>query len=132
MVRERVAVRAILDFDGKVLLGKRGRGDGQGKYALLGGKPDEGETPDEAVIREVKEESGLDFVNPVLFTEETNDKTKPGEFWHTLYYLGQVLGQLNLKEDEVEGVIYVGRDDLPNVDIAFTHRDILKQYFDSR
>jgi ADP-ribose pyrophosphatase YjhB (NUDIX family) len=73
-------VRAILVFDGKVLLGKRGRGDGQGLYALLGGKPDEGETPEQAVVREVKEESGLDFVNPVLFTDETNDKTKPGEF----------------------------------------------------
>lgn len=131
MGSERVATRAILVFEGKVLLGKRGRGDGQGKYALIGGKPDEGETPEEAVVREVKEEVGLDFINPKLFMEETNDKTKPGEFWHTLYYLGEVLGVLGLKKDEVEEVICVGRADLPHTEIAYTHKEVLEKYFES-
>lgn len=83
------------------------------------------------MVREVKEESGLEFVNPRLFMEETNDKTKRGEFWHTLYYLGKVLGKLKLKTDEVEEVIYVGREDLQGVEIAFTHREVLKKYFES-
>lgn len=38
----------------------------KGKYNGLGGKLAPGETPEECVIREVKEESGLDIVNPVL------------------------------------------------------------------
>ncbi len=113
-------------------MGKRVSGDEQGKYALIGGKPDAGETPEQAVVGEVQEEVGLEFVDPRLFTEETNDKTKLGEFWHTLYYLGKVSGQLNLKADEVENVIYVGKKDLPSTDIAFTHKEVLEKYFEAK
>ena len=42
---EQVAVRAIILVNhNKVLLGKRARGIGVGQYALIGGKPDEGES----------------------------------------------------------------------------------------
>jgi 8-oxo-dGTP diphosphatase len=37
-----------------------------GKWNGLGGKFESGETPEECVIREVKEESGLDIRNPKL------------------------------------------------------------------
>ena len=37
-----------------------------GKWNGLGGKFESGETPEECVIREVKEESGLDIHNPKL------------------------------------------------------------------
>lgn len=38
----------------------------EGKWNGLGGKFEQGETPEECVIREVKEESGLLIVNPRL------------------------------------------------------------------
>lgn len=38
----------------------------QGKWNGLGGKMEPGESPEECVIREVKEESGLDIRNPRL------------------------------------------------------------------
>ena len=38
----------------------------EGKWNGLGGKFEQGETPEECVIREVKEESGLLLVNPKL------------------------------------------------------------------
>lgn len=38
----------------------------QGKWNGLGGKLEAGETPEECVIREVKEESGLQILNPRL------------------------------------------------------------------
>ena len=38
----------------------------KGKWNGLGGKFEAGETPEECVIREVKEESGLDIINPKL------------------------------------------------------------------
>ena len=38
----------------------------EGKWNGLGGKLEDGESPEECVIREVKEESGLDITNPTL------------------------------------------------------------------
>jgi len=38
----------------------------EGKWVGLGGKMEQGESPEECVIREVKEESGLDIINPEL------------------------------------------------------------------
>ncbi|XP_022706398.1 7,8-dihydro-8-oxoguanine triphosphatase-like isoform X2 [Varroa jacobsoni] len=44
----------------KVLLGMKKRGFGAGKWNGFGGKVDPGETIDQAAIRELKEESGLE------------------------------------------------------------------------
>ncbi len=61
----RKAVRAIIVKDDQLLVMNRNK-FGQIYFTLLGGKIDLGETPEQAVIREVKEESGLDIKNPQL------------------------------------------------------------------
>ncbi|HEY4715340.1 MAG TPA: 8-oxo-dGTP diphosphatase [Candidatus Paceibacterota bacterium] len=44
----------------KVLLGMKKRGFGAGRWNGFGGKPNEGETIEEAALRELKEEAGLE------------------------------------------------------------------------
>jgi len=55
-----VGVGAIAICDGKILLVKRGSKPGRGKWTVPGGLVEVGETVQETVVREVKEESGLD------------------------------------------------------------------------
>ena len=56
----RVAVGALIfDASGRVLLVKRGRSPSRGRWSIPGGKVDWGETLQEAVRREVVEETGL-------------------------------------------------------------------------
>lgn len=130
---ERIAVRAILlNKEGKVLVGKRADGIGKGQWALIGGKPDDGESNEAAVIRETKEEVGLDFNNPIYFTQELNDNVKPGQYWRTTYYYGTAFGELKLKSDEIEEARYVGREDLANLDFAFGHDKILEDFFERK
>ncbi|HET7098761.1 MAG TPA: NUDIX domain-containing protein [Patescibacteria group bacterium] len=128
---EKIATRAIIVINNKVLLGKRGGGGGEGQFALIGGKPDGKETPAEAVVREVQEETGLIFTNPILFFESKNSQTIPGQTWHTFYFLGETSGELNLKKDEVPEVVYVNENNLKSIDIAFDHREILIRFFAS-
>jgi mutator protein MutT len=64
MTKQLVVVLAIVrDRAGRYLLGRRNEPEIPAiheKWNLLGGKLEYGETPEEAVVREVKEESGLE------------------------------------------------------------------------
>jgi len=126
----RIAVRAIiLDNNGNVLIGKRANKLGKNQWALIGGKPDSGESPEQAVVREVKEEIGVIFENPILWKVEQNDVTIPGELWRTSYFLGKITGKIVLKQDEILEIKYVSQQDLTNFDITFGHDQILREFF---
>lgn len=62
-VRFHITVKGIVVFQNKVLLMKRSRpsSDGLGYWELPGGGLEYGETPNEALLRELKEETGLDI-----------------------------------------------------------------------
>lgn len=58
--RVRVGVGCVVWRDGKVLMGKRiGGKHGDGEYSFPGGKPDGGESPQDAALRELYEETAL-------------------------------------------------------------------------
>jgi len=67
--------RGVILDDGKVLLLKRSDAvhHHPAHWQVPGGKIEEGETPEDAVIREVVEEVGLSFTPAgILFTSETH------------------------------------------------------------
>jgi 8-oxo-dGTP diphosphatase len=56
-----VVAAALIDQDGKILLQKRPSGKAMaGLWEFPGGKLEEGETPREALVRELHEELGID------------------------------------------------------------------------
>jgi len=59
-----VGVGAVLICDGKILLEKRKHGPGKGKWSNPGGLVELGEGIEQTVIREVKEETNLEFEGP--------------------------------------------------------------------
>ena len=58
--RPEVAVGAIVVDDDRLLMIRRGHGPAAGTWSVPGGRIERGETAAEAVVRELKEETGMD------------------------------------------------------------------------
>ncbi|MDD5303541.1 MAG: 8-oxo-dGTP diphosphatase [Elusimicrobia bacterium] len=74
---------------GRTLMMHRNKKEGdvhRGKWNGLGGKLDAGESPDECVIREIREESGLTLLDPRLRGVLTFPAFKGGEDWLVFVY----------------------------------------------
>lgn len=69
-------ILCVADGEEKVLLVRRGAGaaDHRGEWSFPGGVVEDGETPEEAALREAEEEIGPQaFSNPVLWTRRVRD-----------------------------------------------------------
>ena len=91
--------------DGRVLLGKRISSHGRGSWHPPGGYLEMFETGEECVVREAKEETGLD-IGSVRFITATNDMFKAeGKHFVTLHYAAEWKGGRveNREPDKHEG-----------------------------
>lgn len=61
MKRIEVVAAIIIDNDGKILATRRGYGDMAGLWEFPGGKIEKGESPEDALKREIREELNVDI-----------------------------------------------------------------------
>lgn len=108
----KLATLCYLKADGKTLMIHRIKKENdmhQGKWNGLGGKLDPGESPEECVIREVREESGLVIVKPHLKGVLTFPQFAKNEDWYAFVYLAREFSGYMI--DSTEGVLKWIRDD---------------------
>jgi 8-oxo-dGTP diphosphatase len=67
-----VGVGAVIIKKGKIALIKRGNEPSKGKWTIPGGLVELAESPEQAVIREAQEETGLTSDNPTLMDVVSN------------------------------------------------------------
>lgn len=108
---------ALIIRDKKILLNKRAKGVEKfpGFWGFPGGKNDENETPQEAVIREVKEEIGLDFQISNLFL------TSKGASGKVYSFLGSESGIVSLQKEEVDEIKFFNYSETNKLNLAFPY-----------
>jgi mutator protein MutT len=76
--RPYLAVSAAIFRDGRVLIARRAKGASTGVYTLPGGVVEAGETLQQAVVREVMEETGI-VVEPIALAGQREFITRDAE-----------------------------------------------------
>jgi len=89
---------------------KRSKNKG-GDWGVTGGHPKSGETPEEGIITEVKEELGLDFSNEV-FTEY--DSGCDGKDCYKMYFVNKDIDikDITIQKEELSEVRWFSMDEL--------------------
>lgn len=106
-------VAAIIEHDGRIFATQRGYGDLKGGWEFPGGKVEPGETPEEALVREIREE--LDCTVDVGERFCTIDYDYPTFHLHMGCYLAHVAGgHLTLLEHSAAK--WLGAADIDSVD----------------
>lgn len=92
----------ILIEDGKILLVKRGREPFKDKWAIPGGRIDEGESAEQCAIREMKEETGLDIEIIKLTGVYSDPERDPRGIIAATYLVKRTGGELKAGDDAAE------------------------------
>lgn len=117
------AVAAILEYDKKIVLIKRAKEPGRGKLDLPGGFVDPGESAEDAVIREVKEELNIEIKKPKYLGSYPNIYKYEDVLYHTcdLFFYCKIdaLDADFDRTEEIEELMLVNRSEIPVDKIAF-------------
>jgi 8-oxo-dGTP diphosphatase len=122
---------AIIPFPNqKILLIKRNTIPFKGYWALPGGRLDPGETIEQTIIRDVKEETGLDvtIVRKVgEYVEKGSKDNVEYEYYPTCFVVKPVGGEIKKQDTEIQEIKLFKLTELPEP-LAFEHDQMLKDY----
>jgi mutator protein MutT len=129
--RPYLAVRAIITNEsGKVLILKRSNtSQGDGKWCLPGGNIEYGQTANDAMVREVKQETSLNCsdIRFLFFLESLPSEESELHYINFIYQCsvdGKI--KLNYESSDYE---WINLSELPEYKIAFRNDEILKKYW---
>ena len=126
-----VVIDAIVIKDQKILLVKRALHLWHGnKWAIPGGFLDRDETCEQAIAREVKEETGLKATSVKLFkiTDDPNRKNEDRQNV-AFVYIVEASGQIKFDPHEVTDAKWFNINNLPKEnEFAFDHYEIIRGY----
>ena len=122
---------AIIPYsDEKILLIKRNTKPFKGYWALPGGRMDPGEEIEQTVVREVKEETGLDVSIVSAVGDYVEEGVKDGieyEYYPTCFEVKPIGGELKKQDSEIQEIKTFSLDALPKP-LAFEHQKMIEDW----
>jgi len=119
-----LTVDGIIDYKGGIVLVERL--NPPSGWAIPGGFVEYGEQAEEGVVREVKEETNLDFIDVKQFKVYSKPGRDPRFHTVSVVFTGSGEGEIKAASDAKSAKVFK-MSELPS-NIAFDHRQILKEY----
>lgn len=134
MVIMNFSCACVVNDDGEILLQKRGDDGNHGKWGLPGGAVEIGESLEEAVLREVKEETGLEveitrFIGAYSKYFSTYSNGDKCQAVVCLFECRPMIGQLSIDGVETIDLRYFDKKDLPEI-FNEQHADMIRDWAD--
>ena len=136
----RLTTLCYIEKDEKYLMlhrTKKKKDENHDKWIGVGGKFEAGESPDECVIREVKEETGLDVRNAeggYLFTYKRENPGEGDNYFVDVYRFVMDIDEsdLHLQTEETDGYMFATVDEIKAfaAEGKFLHYDSIKKAFE--
>jgi 8-oxo-dGTP diphosphatase len=126
-----VGIGAVIINQGKIALIKRGNEPSKGKWTIPGGLVELGESLDQAVIRETKEETCLDIENPCLIDVVDNvdldEQGKVKYHYVIIDYLVHVKGGTIKAASDAAELRWVPFDEVEDYNLTASFRLFFRQ-----
>ena len=106
----------------------------KGYWALPGGRMDPGETIEQTIVREVKEETGLDAsIDRVVgeYIEKGFKDDVEYEYYPTCFVIKPVGGEIKKQESEIQEIKLFSLNHLPKP-LAFEHDQMVEDYLKTK
>jgi mutator protein MutT len=121
-----IGVGAVIIKDGKILLEKRKNEPGKGKWSIPGGLVELGESVEQTVIREVKEETGLEVEKPehidVVDNVVRDNNSEIKYHFVIIDYFVKLKGGTMKATSDAEELRWVTFDEVEKYDLTITFR----------
>ena len=117
-----IVVAGIVVKDRKVLAVERGHGQFKGSWEFPGGKVEEGETPEQALARELKEELDIE-VHDFKFVQIVSNSIVPN--FIISFFICQMKENSNVKLIEHIDSKWLSKNELDSIDWLLTDRMIV-------
>jgi len=117
---------AIIIRDKKILLLQRNKNDDEPeKWTPINETIEDNESPEDAVVRGVKEEIGTEF----LITERLENHLYDGI---TAVFLGTVTGPIRPEQKEVKNFGWFSYEETKSLDFAYKYECVINQLFEKK
>ena len=121
-------VDAIIQKSSSILLVKRKKEPYKNQFALPGGFVNEGETIEEAIEREVYEETSLK-IHPIDILGVYSDPTRdPRGHMMTVVFIVLIIKGIATAGDDAKEISWIPIEKINEIKIAFDHKFVLRDY----
>ncbi|HEX6293579.1 MAG TPA: NUDIX hydrolase [Nitrososphaeraceae archaeon] len=121
-------VDAIIQNSTSILLVKRSKDPFKNQFALPGGFVNEGETIEEAIKREVYEETSLE-VHPIdILGVYSDPKRDPRGHMMTVVFIVLIIKGNPSAGDDAKEISWIPIEKINDIEIAFDHKLIIDDY----
>jgi 8-oxo-dGTP diphosphatase len=135
--RPMIGVGGVVIYDDRAVLIRRGSEPLRGEWSIPGGSLELGETLEEGVVRELREETGLEvrvagmieIFDRIFFAEGAGAKSRPQYHYVIVDYLCERLGGEPIAGGDALDVAYAREEELEGFHLTETALRILRKAF---